>query len=161
MPVFILTLHCGQFLPETAPVISLCECMLLSLTHTHSFRPVLLSPSLPHPSGRAFLVVITLEVGRWGGVSGEGCRQAEGRTNNVFVCPHSGTRDRLGWRQRSWSGGGLEKASLPKKRLHTPPLFLQMPRDRKHTQESRHSQEHRRRVLVNMYAQLQTVTLVV
>lgn len=120
MPVFILTLHCGQFLPQTAPVISLCERTLLSLTHTHSFRPVLLSPSLPRPSGRAFLVVITLEVG---GVSGEGCRQAEGRTNNVFVCPHSGTRDRLGWRQRTGPVGALRKQVCQRKD-YTHPLFF-------------------------------------
>lgn len=50
--------------------------------------------------------------------------QAEQRTNNVFVCPHSGTRDRPGWWRCSrvliGSGGGLEEASLPKKRLHLP-----------------------------------------
>lgn len=130
-----------------------------SLSHTHTF--ISSCSSIPVTPSPIWQSIFGGDNFGGGGVSGEGCRQAEGRTNNVFVCPHSGTRDRLGWRQRSWSGGGLEKASLPKKRLHTPPLFLQMPRDRKHTQESRHSQEHRRRVLVNMYAQLQTVTLVV
>lgn len=43
------------------------------------------------------------------------------------MCPHSGTRDRLGWRRCSraliGSSGGLEEASLPKKKDYFPLFF--------------------------------------
>lgn len=60
------------------------------------------------------------------------------RTNSVFVCPHSGTRDGLGWPRRrrvlKGSGGGLQQTGLPKTD-YTSLLFLQMPGHRKSSQE--------------------------
>lgn len=80
------------------------------------------------------------------------------RTNSVFVCPHSRTRDGLGWPRRrrvlKGSGGGLQQTGLPKTD-YTSLLFLQMPGHRKSSQEkekkeSRPSRESRRQIFVRV-----------
>lgn len=91
--------------------------------------------------------------------SGAGDRQRE-RTNNVFVCPHSGTRDRLGWLQWSWalkgSDGGPAGGKSAKEKT-APPLFSTDAEDRKLKQEIRLSREKRRLTFANMLASVMLI----
>ena len=113
----------------TPPVISLCQRVFPPFSVLYFYMQFCPPPFFFLSQHFYLLPPSPLLAGRLGGDKFGG-EQAEGRTNRVFVCPHSGTRDRPGWRRCSraliGSGGGLEEASLPrkKKRLHFPPLFL-------------------------------------